>query len=115
MDMQPMPAAQDAAPMAGSGEGGPAQGGYEICIKVVGDGTYRVSKEPLSAEQDEPGEGQGMQGEGEMAGEGGEEMQRIDTFEGALKAAYGIYRENPEGADSEDQMTQEFNAGGTGE
>lgn len=112
MDMQPTPAAQGSPPMQSSGEESSPQSGYEICIKVMGDGTYQVSKEPLSAEEGETGEAAGAPGEGDMAGEGAEQSQRIDTFEGALKAAYGIYQENPEGADSESQMTDEFNGNG---
>lgn len=106
--MQPMAPAQPSVPMAPHAQAAPAASGYEICIKVMGDGSYRVSKEPLDMEEEQVDGEHTVPGEGDMAGDGGDESARIDSFEGALKAAYGIYQENPEGGSGEDQMMAEY-------
>ena len=99
------PAETPAAPMAESG-------GYTICVDVRPDGTFSVHKEAAGERGPMPGDAGAAPADdegGEMAGEQVEETESIDNIEGALKAVYGIYQENPpEGGGGEDDMQAAF-------
>lgn len=91
MQLPPMPA-QD-APNPTETQGAP---GYEICIKVGGDGMIAVSAEPDGAEDAEPmGEG------GEVPG-----MQAA-SIEDALKMAKNIFDNKGQMPESQGGMSPE--------
>jgi hypothetical protein len=65
--------------------------GYRVCLDCLPDGTYRVSRQPLTPAEDSE----------DMAGRPMSEGDSYPSFEEALKAVVAIVQENPMGEDTE--------------
>jgi len=111
----PMGGAMGAAPAPPPPPAPPAEpqgdGSYEICLKVMPDGTFQVYKESEADESSEPSEPGGedlMSGGDEMA-EGGK-GETFDNIEDALRGVVKLYRSNPVSGGPMDQMKAGYGA-----